>query len=378
VLRVYDPLTGIVAPVVATAGAVPTAQPLITMYRDRLFLSGADHVFYACRTSDVSDWDFTDEMTDSNRPVAGQLAHAGRIGSKPKAMIPFKDKALAFASENELWVLRGDVVDGTVVNVSSDIGVIAPNAWAVTPDGLMAFLSNDGVYVWSVGDSDRPQPFSDERVPEELKNVSYTTNTINMAYDPIGKGFHLFITPTTGNGVHWWLDIDNKAMWPVVVPATQQPVAAVRWVTSGLAETVVGCKDGYLRKFSAAQTTDDGTNISSHVLLGPFRIAAADDTDALLAEIHGILADNSGATTWRVIVGESAEAVADIGKAGIEAVLAGNSVVGVAASGTWADKRNKVERPRARGPWAMVWIASTAQWSYEAVAIVSRQLGRMR
>ena len=224
VLRVYDPNTGIIEPVLATDGTVPTAQPLICVYRDRLFLSGADHVFYASRTSDFTDWNLTAEMTDANRALAGQLEQAGMIGTVPKAMVPFRDKALAFACENDLWVLRGDPVTGTMVNVSASIGIISPEAWAMTADGLMAFLSNDGVYVWSIGDSDKPTRFSDERVPDELKNISPSTNIINMAYDPIGRGFHLFITPSSGTGTHWWLEC-GLYIWPKIIS---------HWLSAGL------------------------------------------------------------------------------------------------------------------------------------------------
>ena len=34
--------------------------------------------------------------------------------------------------------------------------------------------------------------------------------------------------------------------------------------------TVIGCNDGYVRKFDATATTDDGTAISSYVYFGPF------------------------------------------------------------------------------------------------------------
>jgi hypothetical protein len=378
VLRVYNPATGIMEPVLATSGAVPTAQPLICLYRDRLFLSGATNAWYCCRTSEVGDWSFADDMVDVNRAVAGGLEVAGKIGSIPKAMIPFRDKALVFACENDMWVLRGDPTTGKLVCASSEVGIIAPHAWGMTADGLMAFLSNDGVYVWGVGDSDKPTRFSEERMPDQLRNVSPTTNQITMAYDPKGRGFHLFITPSTGSGTHYWLDLDNKAIWPVVLQTNHQPLAACRYEISGLAEVVFGCKDGYLRKFLASATTDDGTAINSHVLLGPIRLSANDTEDALLAEIHGIMADNSGTVTWRVMVGSSAEVVTDAAVAGITAVLAGSDPSDVAASGSWAENRNKVARPRARGAWTIVWLESSARWSYEAVAITARQLGRLR
>ena len=65
----------------------------------------------------------------------------------------------------------------------------------MAPEGTMAFLSNDGVFLWRAGSRAAPTRFSEDRIPDQLRNVSPTANTITMAYDPTGRGFHLFITP---------------------------------------------------------------------------------------------------------------------------------------------------------------------------------------
>lgn len=381
VLRVYDPNTGIIDPLLATAGTVPTAQPVICLYRDRLVLTGSTHVYYIARTSDPTDWDYGAEATDVNRAVAGQLEHAGGIGAVPTAAIPYRDQVLILASANSLWALRGDPVTGTMRAVSESIGIISPEAWALSPDGVMAFLSNDGLYLWAVGDSASGLArVSQERVPEELLGIDAATNTITMAYDAVDRGFHLFITPDSGSGTHWWIDLENKAMWPMYFYDNHQPVAVARLEGSGLDEVIMGSKDGYLRKFDVDATTDDNVPIYSHVLLGPFRISRNDTEDALLAEIHGIMADNVSYVDWRVFMGNSAEEVTDIAVAGIKALLVdpADDIDGVAAQGKWVELRNKVERPRSRGPWVVVCLSSDSQWSYEAVAVTGRQLGRLR
>jgi len=378
VLRVYNPLLGTVAAVVASDGSVPTAQPLVCTYRDRIVLSGAEHLWYASRQSDPTDWDYGADMDDQGRPVAGQLAFSGGIGQDVTAMIPIEDKALAFATANELWVLHGDPATGRMEQVSDQIGVIAPEAWAVAPGGMLIFLSNDGLYIWTAGSGTHPVRFSEERMPEELRDVAVASNDVMMAYDATGKGFHLFITPASGAGEHWWLDIDNKALWPVVFASTHQPTAISRVLSGSLGEVALGCSDGYVRKFDRDTTTDDGTTLESHVLIGPIRVTSDDVTDAMVAEIHGIVAGSSSSVTWRLVMGSSAEAVTDVAVAGVLAAVAGTTVSGVAASGTWSAGRNAVVRPRARGPWAVIWIEGAGRWAYEAVAVVSRQLGRMR
>lgn len=378
VLRSYDPATGLVGATVASAGAVPTAQPLMCTYRDRIVLAGKDNLWYASRQGDPTNWNFGADMGDHGRATAGALAFAGGTGKTLTAMIPVEDKVLVFACANEMWMLSGDPVTGRLNQVSSEIGVIAPQAWAIAPDGMVAFLSNDGVFLWSAGSGSHPSRFSEERIPEQLRNVS-ASNTITMAYDPFGRGFHLFITPATGTGSHWFLDVANKAIWPVVFQANHQPVAVSRVGSGGLAEVAMMGRDGYVRKFDRTSGADDGSTMKSHVLMGPFRIPTDDVTDAMVAELHGIMgAALTGTMTWRLVMGTSAEDVTDRAVAGVLAAVAGTAITGVAATGTWVAGRNAVTRPRARGPWAVVWIEGSGRWAYEAVAVVYRQLGRMR
>ena len=380
VLKEYDPLRGVVATVTASAGVVPEGCPLVALYRDRVFLAGANHVWYASRQGDPTDWHFGADASDVGRAVAGQLGEAGRIGSAITAMIPVRDGVLLMATANGLWTLRGDPATGTLSQLSTEIGILSPTAWARSPDGLVAFLSNDGVYLMGEGGGESPKRFSAERVPESLLNVDATANAINVGYDVVARGFHLFVTPASGLGQHWFLDVDNKALWPVVLNEDHQPVAVTRLQgESGLAELVMAGADGVLRKFSDSATDDDGEYIPSHVLVGPFRMTSDDTSDALLTELHGVMAAGSGDVTWRVMVGTSAEAVVDAAVAGVEALVAGLSPTGVAASGTWVGGlRAQVDRPRVRGPWAIVWLAAAEPWAYEALVVGILQQGRLR
>jgi hypothetical protein len=379
-LRQYDPITGVVSTVQATAGVVPAACPRVCLYRDRIILGGVDNVWYASRQSDPADWAFGADMGDVGRAVAGQVSDAGRMGDVIQAMIPDSDDSLLFATRNEIWMLKGDPADGVMRQVSNTVGIIAPGAWAKTDDGLLAFLSFDGVYVMQIGSQKAPERYSAENLPESLVNVATTGKHVTMAYDASGRGFHLFITPETGNGEHWWLDVENKAIWPVVMPTAMQPMATARLQGSaGLPEVILGCRDGYLRKFNTSVATDDGVAIASHVAIGPIRMATNDINDGLLSEIHGILAENNGtAVTWRVVVAASAEEAADLAETGIKAAIAGSTIAGVSASGTWGENRNKVDRCRCRGAWVVIWLSSSGKWAFEAVAIVTQQLGRLR
>lgn len=379
-LRIYNPTTGVVETVVATAGIVPTAETLVALYRDRIFLSGSSHVWFASRLGDPTDWDYGAAMEDPGAALAGQLADAGRIGDVITAMIPIHDKALVIATQNSLWVLRGDPATGRLESVSDDVGIIDRDAWAMGPSNSLVFLSNDGLYVWGAGSSSTPTRFSEERVPEELREVSTTTNTVSMVFDPVERGYHLFVTPSSGSGTHWWVDLENRALWPQKLTTAHQPVDSALLTEAGLGNAVLASKDGYVRYFLDGQADDDGEELGSHILIGPVRISADDVSDALLAEITGVIEDvsNSGTVTWRVVTGRSAAEAAEAAVDDLNLVLAGDTPVSVKASGTWTEGRGRVSRPRARGAWVVIWLSSTESWSYEVVAVVARQLGRHR
>lgn len=209
--------------------------------------------------------------------------------------------------------------------------------------------------------------------------ASGLSRRISMAYDVEARGFYLFLTPASGLGQHWWIDADTRAMWPVTLYSDHQPKSAACYGPSAVGDVVIGSQDGYVRYFSDEVTNDDGQDLESHVLLGPIRLASGDARDAVLAELHGLLdIESGGSVTWRVVLGDTAQEAAETAKTGVEAVQAGNSPSGVAASGTWGDGRNLVARPRSRGVWVVVWLSSTDQWAFEAVPIVARMLGRVR
>ncbi|WP_309381975.1 hypothetical protein [Cerasicoccus frondis] len=349
-------------------GTAPTGYTVSCIYRDRLILVQGN-LWWASRMGDHSDWSIADDMDDAARAVAGAVGLAGN-GSEPIiAAIPFRDAALVFATRNSLWVLKGDPATGSMDELSGEVGITSPFGWALNDhEGLLIFLSNDGVYYG--GPTSKPKRFSEDRLPDSLRNIDPESNTITMAYDPTGRGYHLFITPETGTGSHYWLEVDEdtRAIWPVsFADGGHQPIATGRIKHDGLQEVAVLGRDDTWRKFSESASDDDGEDLTSRVIIGPFRLASGDAKNAMLAEMHGMLADNSGDVIWSIAVGETAEEATDNAVA--------NTVV---ATGTWSELRNRVVRPRVRGAWAAVILESTNQWAFEAIAITARQLGRIR
>ena len=372
-LRKYDPVTGVVS-VVPNA---PTGEHLVCIYQGRVVLAGKNHLFYMSAMEDEEDWDFVADMGNVTRATAGHIGNGRELGEVINSLVPFDDKVLIVGCTDSLWAIYGNITGGgRISNISQYIGVISRKALAITPDGLVLFMSRRGLYAWGVGSNKEPERFSPNRIPEELLEIDTTTTDVILEYDHRSKGVHLFLTPASGIGTHWWIDLENKGFWEVSLPETQQPVAVCTYKTSGDSNVILGCKDGYLRRFSNSATTDDGTNIQSDILLGPFHVSRMEGADGMIDEIVGAMAASGASLTWRVVVGDSAETVVD---------LAGNTLdgnislaSGVDASGTWVAGQNYVVKPRSRGAWAILWLSATSRWAYEAVSLWMKKLGRLR
>jgi hypothetical protein len=371
VLKRYNPLTGVVENV---TGA-PASQPLVCVYQHRVVLSGADHMFYACAVGDDTDWSFAKDMGNPGRAFAGHLG-GNTIGEPIKAMVQYEDKALVLATNDGVWVIYGNFAGegGRRACISPRIGVISPGGIAVAPGGTALMLARDGLYSFVIGSDAPPQPFSDKAVPDDFLDIDPTTVTITMQYDYRSRGFHLFLTPDHGVGTHWWIDIVNHAMWPVKLSDDHQPLCACELKTSGFSNIILGCSDGYLRRFDDEAEDDDGTDVQSDLFLGPFHTSREEGYEGQITEIVGALAAESGEVTWRIVVGDSAEEAVDAA----DAALNGDRTTGVDSSGTWSAGQNRVEYPRARGAWVVIWLSSTKPWAFESMTAWMKKLGRIR
>jgi hypothetical protein len=143
---------------------------------------------------------------------------------------------------------------------------------------------------------------------------------------------------------------------------------------SGDSNVILAGKDGYLRRFLTSAADDDGTPIASELLLGPFHVPRAEGVDGMVTEIVGALAMGSGTVTWSIVTGSSAEQAVDRAVA----IMDGSNEDEVDATGDWTAGQNGVEYPRARGPWAVLWLSSAEQWAYEAATLWMTRLGRLR
>ncbi|MEM6362814.1 MAG: hypothetical protein AAF745_00195 [Planctomycetota bacterium] len=365
-----DPVSGQVDDVMASAGSIPTQCTFGVVYRDRLILSGQDNAIYASATGRYDDWDFGTHFETTTRAVVFQLALANEVGDLPTAMIAHKDDFLICATKRSLWVLRGDPATGQLIRVSEHVGIVDARAWCRTDDAVV-FLAEDGLYSVNA-DGTGLKPLTPQKIPEELREIDTDTVTVSIGYDHQRLAYHIYLRTTAGSDTHFIYEQQLEAFWPIRLTNDHTP----RIVCRHRGNLVLAGNDGNIRKVDGAD--DDGQSIDSHLLIGPVKLGSL-NFFGIVNTLHGVLANDSGNVTWRLIVGDSAEVVTDSGKSAIEAFQSGSDFSSLIRSvGTWSAGRSRTSRPRARGLWACVWIQSTNQWALEGVTMQVNSAGAWR
>lgn len=367
--KVYDPSAATLSLLTATAlkGAVPTGGAHIAYYRGRICIA-LDHVCYQSRVDDPNDWLYSD--TDAEGAVASTAGDGtrGKIGDVFTALIPFREDYLIYGMRNSIYVQRGDLrVGGEIARLTADFGILK-HAWCFLPSGGVAFLAQDGLYVMDPTAADEPVNISEDRLPGELQNVNTDQYTVQMGYDFVEDGIHIFLSPNTARDrLHWFVDWKKKAFWPDNLVGNHEPFSLCSYTGDSLRQgaLLLGCRDGYIRHFDDTFETDDGTEIASWVKLGAIRPGQG-ISDGRIDELIATLAENSGAVDWAVYAGEHDE----------KAVIEGTS----SASGTWEAGYNHVERPRVRAGAVVVKLenSTTRRWGMERLVAKLTTLGRQR
>lgn len=381
VLCTYTPGTNTLATATATAGTLPTKCKLSALSMDRLFLSGDDTpgVWYASRAGDPLDYDYSEE--DALAACSAANTRAGRLSNQPMtALMPHHEGCIIMGQTRGLYVLKGNPkTSGSLIRLSSAVGVHGPRSWCYDAEGWLWFWSQDGLYTMPPGCGDAPISVSRDWLPESLVNVDRTAFTINMAYDFRDRGVHVFCTKNTaGSTTHYFLDTktwqtgDGKnraqaSFWPMTFQSDHEPFCLyeLRDTSNTNSIVMIGSRDGYVRRFQTSAAQDDSSDIASYILIGP--IQPGDGyMDGLLAQLIGELASSSGSVTWSVLPGDNAQIA---------------SSASARETGTWTAGVNFTDYPRVRGSAFYIKLsnaASNSAWAMERVMAVVRGLGRRR
>lgn len=370
--KIYNPIADTLTLLTATAGLgqVPTGCPLMCIWQDRLTLAGAPvapHVWYMSRQGNFQDWDFAADETDRGRAIAGTTSsNTGAIfGEAMTCLAPHSDDYLFFGYASSLWVLRGNpTLGGQLDNLSRIAGIVDKRAWCKGPNGEFVYLSRDGLYSVNPGGG-YPVSLSRERLPIELRDVDSSAYTVLLAYDSRDRGVHIYLTPVADRGqTHYWFDWQTRGFWPLTLQGEHEPHSIHEYVSesSSASAVLLGCRDGYIRRYKDDYEEDDGEPFTSFYYYGPIMLGDGYN-DGIIREIIGSPGANSGDVDWSLYVGETAEQAFN---------------ASAFETGSWdSTGLNYKARPRGRGAamYLKVTNGETRRWSMERVMISREKIG---
>lgn len=368
-IKVFDYVAGTLTLLSATAGQIPSGNPLLVRYLDRLFIGGGDlapNAWFASKQTDYTNWDYT--QTDVQRAVYGPTSEQGLPGQPLTSWAATSDDYLVLWGMTETWRMRGDpTYGGSLDRLSETVGCVDSHAWCHGPAGEIIFLTLDGIYILPPGGDTYPISMSRETLPREMRNLDLSNIEVSMEYDVQGRGVHIMLTPEDSNDrIHFWFDWDSKTYWPLTLEEAHEPTAicTVQSTSAKASSVIFGCSDGKLRTFNDFAHNDCGTPFVAYVVMGPISYTA-DETMGFLVSLDIVLAAVSGDATWALLTADTFEAV--------------SSSTAVAA-GTVSAGLNATIHPSVRGLAFSLKLTNVANtgFIFEDAQVLTRRAGLRR
>ena len=377
-----------------TYGSMPAKAYLGCLYRGRNVLAGNPaypHQWYMSKIGDPWNWVYA--STDPLTAAAGNAADAGETGDIVRALIPYKDDYLIFGCASTIWVLTGDpAAGGEIDEVDLTVGMFGANSWCFDGDGNLYFWGTAGIYKIPLGfrsienltEISLPDLISDE-------GADPSSHRITMAYDRKRHGILICITKLSdGTNSNYWYDLKLKGLFPESYPNECGPYSLFYYAANDTDYTdlLVGCKDGYIRKFDDT-AKDDNTGssstdpISSYVVWPIQHLTEDNDKEGKLTSLTIELAGGAGANgsntfpdtdavSYDIHVGDDAETVIEDIRDGATPFTTG------ILSGTGRKARI---RTRARGAYLAIRFynsTATETWAVNKIFGEIKEAGKIR
>ena len=372
------------------SGAMPAKAYLGCLYHGRCVISGNPNYPHQWYMSKVAvPWDWVYASTDPLTAAAGQNADAGKSGDIIRALIPYKDDYLIFGCASTIYVLTGDPAHaGEIDRVDNTIGMFGANSWCFDGDGNLYFFGTNGIYIIPLGfrevknltELSLPNLVSDE-------DANPSTHRITMDYDRKRHGILICITKLSdGSNSNYWYDLKLKGFFPESYPNECGPYSLFYYPANDndYADLLVGCKDGYIRKFDETAKDDDigGSDdaISSYAVWPIQHLTEDNDKEGKLTSLTielsggalgGAFPDTDG-VSYEIHVGNDAETVIEDIKDGATAFTSGT----LTGTGRKARIRTKV-----RGAWMGIKFynsTATETWAVNKIFGEVKDVGRIK
>jgi len=381
---------------VKSFGSMPNKAYLGCLYRGRCVISGDPehpHQWYMSRQA--NPWDRAYIANDAQSPVAGGNSDAGEIGDVIRALIPYKDDYLIFGCATSIWFLAGDPCEGGSLNeLDLTVGIFGANSWCFDGLGTLFFWGTNGIYATPIPGT--PKCISEIQLPKLVKDEAADPSKyrITMEYDRTRAGILICITELSdGNNSNYFFDLKSGGFFPETYGKNRGAYSLFYYTANDTTyrDLLVGCKDGYIRKFNDSLKSDnDSTDdpevgtvlIDSYVTFGPIPMAENPKLKGKLTGLDCITAGgasdgsqfDSDDITYDVFVGNSAEEVIEKLYADVNPKIAGT----IKAPGRW--KGSNIRR-KISGVYLGIKLQNNTlaeTWGFEELLIDIKKSGRLK
>lgn len=372
-----------------TYGTMPNKAYLGCLYNGRPIISGdPEHPNQWYMSRQGNPWDWAYLAGDAGTPVKGQAADAGKLGDIIRCLIPYKDDYLTFGCATCIDFLSGDPsYSGDLGALDKTTGIFGANSWCWDGAGTLYFWGTNGFYRTTIPGV--PECLSAIALPDLVKDraADPSSHRITMAYDRKDYGILICITKLSdGSNYNYWYDLKTEGLFPEKYESNQcGPYSLFYYAANdtSLRDLLVGCKDGYIRKFDKTVKSDIKSNdtnqlIDSYAVLGPTQLSDGIN-DGTLGNINIVSAggesnglSDSYDVEYSLYAARTSENV-------IEDVTAAASKLSGVFSSPGYQKGNK-DRRKIRGRFGAVKIGNDTveeTWGFEKLTVDIKQIGRV-
>jgi hypothetical protein len=259
-------------------------------------------------------------------------------------------------------------MQGFIDVLSRKVGVIHHRAWTTTPEGVLYFLSKEGIYKILPGSQQYPVPVSKGALPTDFLNIDPDLISASLSYDLRRSMIHVYLTSQIEGAIryHYWLDVRNDALWPMTMQADHEPIAVTLHdaLTGDTNRVILGGRDGYIRHYSDKSPTDDGSTFFSTVYFGPF---GRTGVETMIHRLHCVLARDSSDVEWLILKGDNPEAA-----------LHSASSLTVGALPTWSGGSNAWDTIRFAAGAFYLLVGSENRWALESLIMELEPIAEWR
>ena len=381
-------------------GSMPNKAYLGCLYRGRCILSGDPehpHQWYMARQ--FNPWDFAYIANDAQSPVKGGNADAGEIGDIIRALIPYKDDYLIFGCATSMWFLAGDPAEnGSINELDLTVGIFGANSFCFDGEGNLYFWGTNGIYKTTIPGT--PKCISEIKLPDLVNDqvgsavIDPATHRITLAYDRVRSGILICITKLSdGSNSNYWYDLRTDGFFPESYANECGPYSLFYYAAndSDYRDLLVGCKDGYIRKFNETLKSDNDTAdaagvgtvaIDSYVQFGPLQIADDPKFEGKITGLDLISAggaangsqSDSNDVDCELYVAKSAEEI-------IEKLSAGTNPNFSKTLKAPGRRRGNNVRRKLRGVYVGIKLqndTAAETWGFEQLLIDAKKSGRLK